>query len=46
MYDWKHLFQPLGRDGAKNIFSQIINELINQSVTKVFVEQTQLHRVC
>ena len=40
------LFQPLGHSGAVKLFSQIINELINQSGTTLFVEQPRLHRVC
>ena len=31
--------QPLGRGGAVKIFSQIMTDLISQSVTEVFVEQ-------
>ena len=38
-YDWKHHFQLLGRGGAVKIFSETIIQLLNYSVTKLFVEQ-------
>ena len=35
-----------GSEGVLQIFPQRITELLNQLLTKVFVEEPWLHRVC
>ena len=41
-HDWKHHFQPFGRDGAVKIFylkDESINQSVNELITEMFVEQ-------